>query len=161
RRAPVNVAAQTTTTVPAVSRTTIKLIFLTQAVASGSFFTRIPDLQLGLGIDAGTLGLALIGQPVGAVAMFLVSSRIVERAGTRVTLLAGLPLMALALWLMAIAPHWLGLAAAVAAFSAFFALTNVAMNVEADRVEAATGKRVMNTCHGLWSIGQLVVFLVG
>lgn len=156
-----NLAAQTTTTVPAVSRTTIKLIFLIQAIGSGSFFTRIPDLQLGLGIDAGTLGLALIGQPVGAVSMFLVSSRIIERFGTRATLLAGLPLMAIALLLMAVAPHWLGLAAAVAVFSALFALTNVAMNVEADRVEAATGRRLMNTCHGLWSIGQLAVFLGG
>lgn len=156
-----NISAQTTTTVPAVSRTTIKLVFLTHAIGSGSFFTRIPDLQLGLGIDAGTLGLAMIGQPVGAIAMFLVSSRIVERAGTRATLMAGLPFMAFSLWLMAVAPHWLGLAAAIAVYSALFALTNVAMNVEADRVEAATGKRLMNTCHGLWSIGQLAVFLGG
>jgi MFS family permease len=154
-------AAAATTIVPAVSRTTIKLIFLIHALASGSFFTRIPDLQQGLGIDAAVLGLAFLGQPAGAIIMFLVSSRIIEAFGTRGVLLCGIPLMALALFLTALVPSAMGLFLAVAAYAAAFAVTNVAMNVEADRVEAATGKRLMNTCHGLWSIGQLVVFLIG
>jgi MFS family permease len=144
-----------------VSRTTIKLVFLIQAIASGSFFTRIPDLQQGLGIDAATLGLAFIGQPVGAIAMFLFASRIIERTGTRNVLFWGLPLIAVSMLLMALAPSPAGLFAAIAAYAAVFALTNVAMNVEADRVESATGKRLMNTCHGIWSIGQLAVFSLG
>src|SRR5690606_29148945 len=73
----------------------------------------------------------------------------------------GLPAMVLGTFLMALAPSAAALFAAIAGFSAVFAVTNVAMNVEADRVEAATGKRLMNTCHGLWSIGQLGVFLLG
>lgn len=142
-------------------RTAIKLVFLTHAVASGSFLTRIPDLQQGLGIDAATLGLAMIGQPVGAIGMFLVSSRIIEASGTRNILLLCLPLLALCALLMALAPSALLLFAAIAVFSATFALTNVTMNVEADRVEAATGRRLMNTCHGIWSMGQLGVLLLG
>lgn len=145
----------------ALSRTTIKLVFLIQATASGSFFTRVPDLQQGLGLDAGTLGLAFIGQPVGGIAMFLFTSRIVERTGTRPILLLGLPGLAIAMFLMALVPNAAGLFLAIAAFSAIFAVTNVAMNVEADRVEHATGKRLMNTCHGIWSIGQLSVFTLG
>jgi MFS family permease len=144
-----------------ISRNTIKLVFLTHAIASGSLFTRIPDLQQGLGIDAAVLGLTFIGQPVGAMTMFLFSSRLIERLGTRVVLLAGLPLMAIGMWLMALAPSPLALFAALALFASVFALTNVAMNVEADRVEAATGKLLMNTCHGIWSVGQLSVFLGG
>ena len=146
---------------PTVGRTSIKLVFLLQALASGSFFTRIPDLQAGLGIDAATLGLAMIGMPVGAIATFLVASRIVERVGTRALLAAAIPLMALTVWSMALAPVWPVLAVAVAVYTAMFALTNVAMNVEADRVEAVTGRRLMNTCHGVWSVGQLVAFLAG
>ncbi len=139
----------------------IKLVFLVHALASGSMFPRIPDLQQQLGIDAGVLGLAFIGQPVGAIAMFLVSSRIVERLGTRTVLMAGIPLMAAGLVLMALAPSPAALFAAIAGFAAVFALTNVAMNVEADRIEAATGRRVMNMCHGVWSLGQLTVFALG
>jgi hypothetical protein len=42
-----------------------------------------------------------------------------------------------------------------------FSLTNIAMNVEADRVEAASGARAMNTCHGAWSVGFLLTSLLG
>lgn len=150
-----------TTYVPAVSRTSIKVVFLLQAVASGSLFPRIPDLQHQLGIDASTLGLAFIGQPVGAMAMFLVAGRLIEGAGTTRVLAVGLPLLSLALFAMALAPSALLLASAIAVYAACFAVTNVAMNVEADRVEAATGRRLMNTCHGIWSIGQLAVFALG
>lgn len=149
------------TAATSTSRTSIKLVFLTHAIASGSFFTRIPDLQQGLGLDEGMLGLTMLGLPVGAISMFLVSSPIVEKFGTRPILLVGVPLVALAVLLMALAPSPFLLAAAIALYAAAFAVTNVAMNVEADRVEAATDRRLMNTCHGLWSVGQLCVFLLG
>jgi MFS family permease len=143
------------------SRLAIKLVFLIHAMATGSMFTRIPDLQQGLGIDAATLGLTFIGQPVGAMVMFLFAGRVVERTGTIPILLFSLPLMAVGALLMALAPSPAALFVAIAGFSGLFALSNVAMNVEADRVEAATDKRLMNTCHGIWSLGQLAVFLLG
>lgn len=143
------------------SRNSIKLVFLVHALATGSMFTRIPDIQLGLGLDEGTLGAVMIGQPIGAILMFLVASRIVERVGTRWLLVAGLPLLAVGVLSMALAPSPAALFAAFFGFSALFAITNVAMNVEADRVEAATDKRLMNTCHGLWSIGQLAAVSIG
>lgn len=142
-------------------RRAIRLVFLIHALATGSMLTRIPDLQQGLGIDAGVLGLTLIGGPAGATVMFLFSSRIVERVGTKPILLLALPLMALGVLLMALAPTAPALFIAIAGFSALFAISNVAMNVEADRVEAAGGRRLMNSCHGIWSLGQLAVFLFG
>lgn len=142
-------------------RHAIRLAFICQALATGSMFTRIPDFQAGLGVDAGVLGLCLLGQPVGAILTFLVSSRLIEAAGTRVVLLWGIPLAALLVALMPVAPTpWL-LFLVFALYGVTFAMTNVAMNVEADRVEAATGKRLMNSCHGIWSIGQLVTVSVG
>ena len=42
-----------------------------------------------------------------------------------------------------------------------FSITNIAINVEADRIEAASGSRIMNTCHGAWSIGFLMTSLLG
>ncbi|MCR6656490.1 MAG: MFS transporter [Opitutus sp.] len=142
-------------------RHTIRLAFLCQALATGSMFTRIPDLQAGLGVDEGVLGLCLLGQPVGAILTFLVSSRLVEALGTRVVLLWGIPVAALLVGLMPQAPTPLLLFLVFALYGITFALTNVAMNVEADRVEAASGKRLMNSCHGIWSIGQLVTVTVG
>lgn len=142
-------------------RHAIRLAFICQALATGSMFTRIPDFQAALGVDAGVLGLCLLGQPVGAILTFLVSSRLIEAAGTRVVLLWGIPLAALLVALMPIAPTPLLLFVVFALYGVLFALTNVAMNVEADRVEAATGKRLMNSCHGIWSIGQLITVSIG
>jgi MFS family permease len=142
-------------------RHTIRLVFLCQALATGSMFTRIPDLQAGLGVDAGVLGLCLLGQPVGAILTFLVSSRLIEAAGTRVVLFWGVPLAAVLIALMPLAPTPLLLFVVFAFYGVLFALTNVAMNVEADRVEAHSGRRLMNSCHGIWSIGQLVTVTVG
>ena len=37
----------------------------------------------------------------------------------------------------------------------------MAMNIEADRVEASATQRVMNSCHGVWSVGYLLATLLG
>jgi MFS family permease len=143
------------------SRLTIRLIFLTHALATGSMLTRIPDVQAGLGIDAGVLGLCLLGQPVGAILVFLLSSRLIEAVGTRRVLLFAIPLISALITLMPVAPTPFLLFAALVLYGMMFALSNVAMNVEADRVEADTGKRLMNSCHGIWSLGQFTTIAAG
>jgi MFS family permease len=142
-------------------RLAIRLIFLSHALATGSLFTRIPDIQAGLGIDASVLGLSLLGQPAGAIMVFLLSSRLIEAVGTRLVLLVAIPLAAVLTALMAVAPTPLLLFLVFVLYGMVFALSNVAMNVEADRVEADTGKRLMNSCHGIWSIGQLATVTAG
>lgn len=139
----------------------IQALFFLQALASGGLVTRIPDFQLALGLDADVLGLALMGQPVGAMAFFLFSSVLVERFGTRLILGLGIPLLILGNVVLALAPNVLFLTAGFIIYGATFALTNVAMNVEADRVEALTGAKIMNRCHGLWSFGFVLASLGG
>ncbi len=136
-------------------------IFMLQSLTNGGVFTRIPDLQAGLGLSEGALGLALMAQPVGALTAQMFASRFVERFGTRPILLMGIPVLASSGLVMPLAPHFAVLAAGFFLFGVSFALTNVTMNVEADRVEAGTGTRVMNRCHGLWSIGFLLASLFG
>ncbi len=143
------------------ARHTIRLTFLCHALATGSMLTRIPDIQAGLGIDAGILGLCLLGQPAGAILVFLLSSRLIEAMGTRLVLVWGIPIAAGMIALLPLAPNAILLFAALVIYGMLFALTNVAMNVEADRVEADTGRRLMNSCHGIWSIGQLTTVTAG
>ena len=130
----------------------IMAVFIVQSLAGVGVYTRIPDFQTSLGLSEGALGLAIMGQPIGAMCMFLVASRLIEKSGTRVALLFGVPLIYLSVLGLSLAPNGVTLFAGFFAFGLTFALTNVAMNVEADRVEAATGQRVMNSCHGLWSL---------
>lgn len=139
----------------------IVALFFTHALAAGAIHTRIPDLQLMIGLSESQLGLVLMGQPLGALSMFLFSSAIVERFGPRRMILWLLPSVVITAALATVLLSPVALFALLALNGVGFSLTNIAMNVEADRVEAATGARVMNTCHGAWSVGFLLTSLLG
>ena len=136
-------------------------LFFTHALAAGAIHTRIPDLQVAMGLSEGQLGLVLMGQPLGALSMFLFSSAIIERFGPRRTILAVLPIVIITAALATVLLHPVALFTLLGFNGIGFSLSNIAMNVEADRVEAATGARVMNTCHGVWSVGFLLTSLLG
>ena len=107
------------------------------------------------------LGLALTTASLGGLAINLVSGRIVQSLGVKPILVIGLPLLALLSALTAYAPSVPMLFLVILGMGVSFSLTNVAMNVEADRVETASGRRVMNRCHGIWSAGMLTAAILG
>lgn len=132
-------------------------VFALHAATAGALVARIPDIQVRLGLDAAELGALLTAGALGALPVFLFSGRLVARFGTNRVAFATLVGSNLTAALIATAPV-LALSF-VASFlqGAFFTVANIAINVEADRVEAATGRRVMNTCHGVWSLALLAV----
>lgn len=136
-------------------------LFFLHAVAIGAVQTRIADLQVLNGLSEAQLGLVLMGQPLGGLPMFLVSSSIIERIGPKRVLQWFLPVVIVTSALAGILLHPLALFVLLAINGVGFSLSNIAINVEADRVEAASGARIMNTCHGVWSIGFLVTALLG
>ena len=136
-------------------------LFFLHALAIGAVQTRIPDLQLLNGLSEAQLGLVLMGQPLGGLPMFLVSSAIIERFGPRKVVLWFLPVVIVTSALAGILLHPVALFVILALNGVGFSLTNIAINVEADRVEVASGKRIMNGCHGVWSIGFLATALFG
>lgn len=139
----------------------IKAVFFLQAVASGGMFTRIPDIQRTLGLTETELGLTLAAQPVGGFFSFLIASLIVERAGAKLVCILGLPMLAVASFVFASASN-LGIAVSgLLLFGMSFSVVNVAMNVEADRIEASLGHRIMSRCHGYWSLGFLGASVLG
>lgn len=143
------------------NRWRIIAVFVLQALGIGAIQTRVPDVQLAIGLNDAQLGFALMGLPTGALAVFLFSSRIIELFGPRRTVLCFLPIQTLAALAIAVAPNFWTLFFLLLVMGVGAAVTNIAMNVEADRIEAASGRRIMNTCHGAWSIGFLAVALLG
>ena len=139
----------------------IAALFFIHALAIGAVQTRIADLQVLNGLSEAQLGLVLMGQPLGGLPMFLVSSAIIERFGPRKVILWFLPLVVISSAFAGILLNPLALFLMLALNGVGFSLTNIAINVEADRVEAASGARIMNTCHGIWSLGFLATALFG
>ncbi len=141
---------------PALSRgRTVTLIFVIHAAVVGSFFARVAELQRAIGLDESQFGLALLGMPAGTLVATLFVSPLIERHGIRPSLLIAFPAFGLFPLLAAFAGN-LPAFAVILFYGGFtLSLCNMAMNVEADRVEAATGRRLINRCHGTWGLAFL------
>lgn len=135
--------------------------FFLYSFAFGGFFPRMGELQRSMGVTEGELGLGLIGAAVGTLISLSFASRLIERIGHRRMLLIVPPLL----------PVWYALAAhAQGPLTVFLLLfpaglmigaLEVVVNLEADRVEHAEGRRLMNRAHAFWSFGFFSAGAVG
>ena len=139
----------------------IRAVFFLHAIASGGIYSRVAAIQHNLGVDEQTLGLAFLGFPIGAILILFFGSRLVEIFGPKRIIAICLPLLPLGMIAVVAMPTAPLFFCAFLLFGFIYALPNTAMNIEADRVEALSGQRVMNSCHGVWSIGQLLATLLG
>lgn len=137
------------------------VVFFLHAMVVGGLFSRIPEIQKGLGLSETTFGLALMGLPAGVFFGSPLVSQIIERLGPRRTLMLLVPVFGASPLLVALASGAQTLFAALAVLGLALTISNIAMNVEADRIEADTGSRIQNRCHGAWGLGVLFISASG
>lgn len=137
------------------------LAFFIYALALGSIYPRIGDLQLQMGIGESALGLALIGPGFGAFIALMLSGFVLARLSHKQVLVGGIIviacLMALASW--STGPLALFLALFVAGL--VIGVIEVVINLEADRTEHLISRRIMSRCHAFWSFGFFTAGLIG
>jgi hypothetical protein len=121
--------------------------------AFASWTAHIPQVKDHLGLSDGTLGLALLGAPLGSVAAMLVVARVIPRLGSRRVVQISLLGYCLAGPLVGLAGSFAALIAALFAWGAFQGALDVSMNTQAVTVERAAGRPLMSGFHGSWSIG--------
>ena len=127
--------------------------FAIYAFALGNLFPRLPDIKRAMGIEEGALGLALIGTSTGTLISLTLAAPVIAKLGHRGALFTLLPLMAICFAIAVHAPGPLALYLLLVPAGLTMGATEVIVNVEADRVEAALGRRVMNRAHAFWSFG--------
>ncbi len=142
-------------------RARVYAAFFIYAFSMGGIFPRLPDLQRAMGIAEGALGLALIGTATGTLISFSFASRLLERTGYRRALLALIPVLALLYGIAAWMPGPLALFLALIPAGLAIGAIEIIINLEADRVEYQTGRRIMNRAHGFWSLGFFTAGAVG
>lgn len=141
---------------PETARLAVSLVFLVNGAVLATWVSRIPVIKGTLGLSDGQLGLALLGMAVGALIAFPVTGFLTARFGSRnVTLTAG-ALYCLILPLLALAPSLPLLTLTLLAFGAFNGSMDVAMNAHGVEVEEHSGRRILSSLHGMWSLGGLV-----
>lgn len=127
--------------------------FFLYAFSLGTLFPRLGDLQTQMDIDKATLGFALIGLPFGVQVTLLFADRIVRRFNFRLILMLGMPLLSISMCFASLSQSPYIFAGILILGGAAIAVIEVAVNLEADRVEAHGGHRIMNRSHAYWSFG--------
>ena len=135
-------------------RIAVTAVFVAHGLLFASWTAHIPHIMRHLGLSDGTLGIALLGAPVGSVAAMLVASYLIPKLGSRRVVQLALvgycgtgPLVGLTGSLAA-------LFGALFIWGAFQGTLDVAMNTQAIAVERSGRRVLMSGLHGSWSIGS-------
>ena len=139
----------------------VYIAFFVYAFALGTLFPRIGDLQIQLGVQEGTLGLALIGLPLGVQVSLLLADKILKYLNTRHVMLIGIPVVGLAFYFAALADHWIIFCGFLFLSGLCVGTLEVAINLEADRIEFLVERRIMNRSHSFWSLGFFATGILG
>ena len=135
--------------------------FLVYSFCMGSMFPRLPEIQQAMGVGEGQLGLALIGSAVGTLISLTFAGRFIEVIGYRAVLLTAIPLLSVLYALSMWAQGPLMFFCLLLPVGLCIGCIEIIVNIEADRVEHAIGRRIMSRAHAFWSLGFFASGLVG
>jgi MFS family permease len=138
--------------------------FLTFALAgllTGVWVARMPALAGKFGTSESEIGIVVLIWGLGAIAAMQGLRTVMARAGSRTVLRVALPLTAVAYLLVALAPTYGLLLAAVAVFGMTFGITDIAMNAQGSVVEQAYRRPIMSGMHAGWCAGAMSGGLFG
>ena len=135
--------------------------FFIYAFSLGAMFPRLDDIQTSLAIDKAELGLLLLCIPLGLQVTLVFADRLVRAIPLKNIICIGIPSICF-MQFAAVAINQISFFAFfLIVCGAFVAVVEVAINLEADRVEHALGSRIMNRSHAFWSIGFFSAAVVG
>ncbi|WP_250005387.1 MFS transporter [Actinoplanes sp. M2I2] len=134
-------------------------LFFLPGLGISSWVTRTPDIRDLLGASTAQMGLVLFGLSAGSMLGILTSGRVVSRFGTRPVVAVGIVTTAVSIPVIGFGAG-VSQSAVVAAGLFLFGLGmgggEVAMNIEGADVERLTGRPVLPTMHGFFSLGTVV-----
>jgi MFS family permease len=108
------------------------------------------------GLTEGQLGLALLGMPLGAIAIMAFMGPIIHRFGAgRVTWVSSIVYI-FAMVLPALATNWWSLAGALVIVGFGAGSMDVAMNAAAAAIEKQYQRLIMSTSHAVFSLGGMI-----
>ena len=135
--------------------------FFIYSFSVGAFFPRLGDLQIKMNIGESALGLALMGLPLGVQIALLFADRVLKFLHFNAVLCYGIPIIGISLVLTATSHKPAELFIYLFLGGLAIGVVEVAVNLEADRVEYNFRKKIMNRSHSFWSLGFFFAGLIG
>ncbi len=136
-------------------RVAISGIFLLAGLMFGTWFARLPQLRIQLGLSYGELGVALLAQMVGVVIAMQFAEPLFARFGG---VLAVRCTAMIVPWFLPLLAWVHGPAEAVAgllAWGLIAGVLDVGMNAQAVRTERLAERPILSGLHAVWGVGAL------
>ncbi len=131
----------------------VSAMFILNGALFGIWASRIPAVAIRFDLSPGDLGGLLLLMAAGAISSFPLAGRFADKNGAaKVTWRLAFAYVG-ALFLIALAPTYLALAAALFLFGATHGGMDVAMNTWAAEAERHIGRPVMSSFHAMFSLG--------
>lgn len=139
----------------------VGLLFFFLNVCFGSWLSRLPEVQRSLALSESSLGLILLGMPLGAMLSTTLSRYLLAKLQPgRLGLLSILAFVGAMVGPPLAQTGWsLGMFLFIAGL--VDGLVNVSINTSASSVESHWSVKVMSSCHGMFSLGGFVGALIG
>lgn len=145
-------------------RLALFVFFFIPGVAIASWVTRTPAIRDRIDVSIAEMGLVLFGLSVGSMCGILLSGFLVGRLGTRPVSTLGMCLVVAALLVMALGVV-VGQSAVVALGLGLFGFgmgtAEIAINIDGAAVEQITGRPLMHSLHGCFSLGTVCGAILG
>jgi MFS family permease len=138
------------------ARRAVAALFLTNGALFANLAPRLPEIKTDLALSNTTYGIVVAAFPAGALTAGLAAGALIRRfTSARLAVLgtAGIALLTLA---AAWSPTALLVAVALFVGGACDAVVDVAQNTQGLRVQRAHGRSIINSLHGVWSMGAVL-----
>jgi len=143
------------------ARLAVGALFLANGMGLTTVLPRLPEIKADLGLTNTALGLALAAAPLGSLSAVPATGRLIVRYGSAQVAVVTGAVLALALPLLGLAPVWAALAGVFVVLGACDGVMDAAMNAHGLRVQKQYGRSLINSFHGLWSVGAAVGAALG
>jgi MFS family permease len=143
------------------ARAAVTAFFAMDGFVFATWAVRIPAVKAAVGASPATLGVALLGVSVGAIATMALTGALCRRIGSARVIVIALPWLSFALLLPALARSAPALGLGLVVFGIGYGGLNVAMNSLAVDLVAAIRRPIMPSFHAAWSLGGLAGAALG
>lgn len=137
------------------ARKATKAIFLVCGLGISSWAPMVPLTKDRLGLNDANLGLLLLLLGGGAIVMMPICGVLSHRYGTRIVMIVAAVVMAICLPFLLLLTSIPLMALALFIFGCAVGTVDVAMNSHGVQVQNSSGRPIMSSLHGLFSVGGL------
>jgi MFS family permease len=138
------------------ARGAVAALFFANGALFANAVPRYPDLKAALELSNTKLGAAVGAAALGGLLAGPLAGALVARFGSARVAPISTFCLAASVVLIGVAPSWAALAAVLFLMGAADSTADLAVNADGLRVERRYGRSILNSLHGIWSIGAVL-----